>query len=305
MILAIDPEFRDLIPRLSKDEYAGLEASIKEYGCHTAITTWNNLVIDGHNRFEICTKYGIDFAVNEWEFDDRRDARIWILDNQLSRRNITEVTRMDMVLLLKAEVQAQAQERSAANLKRGIEIPEGPKSEPRGKTDATLAAKAGVGKTKLREYETVVKTAAPELLQAVRSSQVSVHTAAQAAKTLTREEQIEVLAKDPGKVGEVVRKEIARKKEIDEANAEVRELNAKHQPASFDPEKERARMQLESKLYRAISAVMELPTPAETLAAVSSQCEYRLNDLEPALTWLNEFQQLYKEKHDEAMATVA
>lgn len=157
MGLSIDPEFRDLIPRLSKDEYAGLEASIKAQGCHTRIVVWNGTIVDGHNRFKICTQHETPFGFVEQKFADRREARIWILDNQLSRRNLSEITRMDLALLMKTEVQAQAQERmkTAEKTGRGNKKPS-PKSDEALRTDATLAAKAGVGKTKLREYGDVV-----------------------------------------------------------------------------------------------------------------------------------------------------
>jgi hypothetical protein len=50
---------------------------------------FNRLRIDGHNRYEICRKHGIDFIASEEEFNSRTDARNWIIDNQLNRRNIS------------------------------------------------------------------------------------------------------------------------------------------------------------------------------------------------------------------------
>lgn len=296
MLPIIDPEFRDLIPPLSKEEYAGLEASLKEFGCHTAIVTWNGIIIDGHNRFEICTKYGIEFDELEWPFKDRREARIWILDNQLSRRNISEIVRMDMALLMKSEIQAQAQERKKAT-QFGSTV--GPISDPPAKTDAVLAAKAGVGKTKLREYEHVKDTATPELLQATRDGKVSVHAAAQAVKSLTPAEQIEVLKSTPGKVGKAITKVVneveAKKKEIEETNKWIDETNSKMRGKDFDPIKERARMQTEGKIYNAFALILELPDPVEALATISPQCEYRLGDIDAAVTWVTDFYKLYKE----------
>jgi hypothetical protein len=307
--LSIDPEFRDLIPPLSKEEYAGLESSLKEFGCHTAIITWDGIIIDGHNRFEICTKYGIEFDELEWPFTDRREARIWILDNQLSRRNISETVRMDLALLLKSETQAQAQERSGANLKRGGNSPDGPKSDPRGKTDAILAAKAGVGKTKLRDYEAVKETGTPELVKATQDGKLSVHAAAKAAKLLTPEEQIEAMKAAPGKIGEVVRAEVAKaeaqKKEIAEANAWVDKMNATFQKPDFDPKKERQRVHITHKLYNAIEAITSLPEQSQVIAMVPEWAEHKLDNLNDAIQWLVDFQKLYKEKHNEDLATTA
>ena len=47
--LIIDPEFKELIPPLTAEEYSGLEQSIIAEGCREPIITWDNIIIDGHN----------------------------------------------------------------------------------------------------------------------------------------------------------------------------------------------------------------------------------------------------------------
>ena len=59
MNLTIDPEFKNLIPPLTSEEYAGLEESILAEGCRDSLVAWHGILIDGHNRYEICEKYGI------------------------------------------------------------------------------------------------------------------------------------------------------------------------------------------------------------------------------------------------------
>lgn len=61
--LTIDPEFKALIPPLLPEERAGLEASILDGGCRDALVVWKGqgVLIDGHNRHDICTKHGIAF----------------------------------------------------------------------------------------------------------------------------------------------------------------------------------------------------------------------------------------------------
>jgi hypothetical protein len=86
--LTIDPEFQTLIPSLSKEEYSGLEESIVSEGCRDALVAWNGILVDGHNRFEICTKHHIQFRVVSKEFPDREGAIDWMCTNQLARRNL-------------------------------------------------------------------------------------------------------------------------------------------------------------------------------------------------------------------------
>ncbi|MCL1862245.1 MAG: hypothetical protein FWF78_01625, partial [Defluviitaleaceae bacterium] len=93
MIPIIDPQFRALIPPLSAEERDQLEHNIMESRtCRDAIILWRDIIIDGHNRFDICTKHGITFGVREMEFCNRDDAMVWIIENQLGRRNIPDAT---------------------------------------------------------------------------------------------------------------------------------------------------------------------------------------------------------------------
>ena len=59
--LTIDREFRDLIRPLMKDEYRYLESNIVADGCRDPIIVWKGVIVDGHNRYEICTRLGIPF----------------------------------------------------------------------------------------------------------------------------------------------------------------------------------------------------------------------------------------------------
>ena len=95
--LTVDCEFRDLIRPLLKDEYRHLEAALLADGCREPITVWKGIIVDGHNRYEICRRLGIPFEVRERHFDNREEAIIWICANQLGRRNISDETRRYLI----------------------------------------------------------------------------------------------------------------------------------------------------------------------------------------------------------------
>jgi hypothetical protein len=97
--LVIDPEFRDLIPPLDPDEYATLENNIVNDGFSPAypIITWHGIIIDGHNRHAVCIKHNIEFITVEYDFESREDVIDWMVDNQLSRRNIDSNTRAFLI----------------------------------------------------------------------------------------------------------------------------------------------------------------------------------------------------------------
>jgi hypothetical protein len=89
----INPKFRSLIPPLAPEELAQLEANIRADGCRDPLVTWRGVLIDGHNRYDICTRHGIKFETVEMEFADEEAALDWMDANQLGRRNLAPDSR--------------------------------------------------------------------------------------------------------------------------------------------------------------------------------------------------------------------
>src|SRR5262245_50960759 len=87
----IDPEFASLIPALAPDELARLEALILLEGCRDPLVIWEeeNVLLDGHNRYRICTKHRLPFNIDYRSFRTREAARDFILHRKLGRRNIS------------------------------------------------------------------------------------------------------------------------------------------------------------------------------------------------------------------------
>jgi hypothetical protein len=90
MKLTIDPEFKALIPPLSSEEFALLEANIQRDGCRDPLTVWGDTLLDGHNRHEICTKHDLPYLTFQIELPDRDAAMDWMDANQLGRRNLSK-----------------------------------------------------------------------------------------------------------------------------------------------------------------------------------------------------------------------
>ena len=111
MQITIDKEFKDLIPPLQKEERDQLEANIKAEGCRDPLTRWGDILIDGHNRHEICTRLGVPFKTVSVSFPDRSHAVEWIIRNQFGRRNLSAYDRGTLALrldgVLKGRYEAQ------------------------------------------------------------------------------------------------------------------------------------------------------------------------------------------------------
>jgi hypothetical protein len=95
--IVIKDEFKFLIPPLLDDEYAKLEESILAEGCRDPLVLWKNegeyVLIDGHNRYAICTKYNLDFNIQIMEFANIELVMDWMVNNQLGKRNVTDETK--------------------------------------------------------------------------------------------------------------------------------------------------------------------------------------------------------------------
>lgn len=95
--LKTDEEFKHLIRPLLRKEYLQLEQNLLADGCRDPIVVWHDVIVDGHNRYEICMRHGIPFDTKDMEFECREAAIAWICANQLGRRNITEETRKFLI----------------------------------------------------------------------------------------------------------------------------------------------------------------------------------------------------------------
>ena len=207
MDLIIDNEFRNLIPPLSDDEFKQLEENLLRDGIRDPLVVWNGILIDGHNRFEIAQKHGLEFVTTELQFADRNEAKIWIIQNQLGRRNLSAYDRSILALKLKPVIAAKAKENSLANLKQNTDrqtfahrnnceetntlTPPIEESADDRKTNAQVAQAAGVSRETIRKVEKIEAQASPEIKAALRTGDMSINAAYNKVQQAARKEDIQ------------------------------------------------------------------------------------------------------------------
>ncbi|WP_033454296.1 hypothetical protein, partial [Bordetella pertussis] len=175
MTIRIDEELRAYIDPLTPDEYAALEQSLLAEGCRDALVLWGDLLVDGHNRHAICSKHGIAFnTVQNTRLQSMDDVRLWMIDNHLGRRSVSDFQRGVLALRKKEilESRRQAGEGDAA--------PAGGDG-PAPLTRQTLARQARLSSATLGQIEKIRQQAAPELVRAVQSGEISINAAAAVA----------------------------------------------------------------------------------------------------------------------------
>jgi ParB-like chromosome segregation protein Spo0J len=172
--LKIKASFKTIIPSLAPEEYALLEKSIVTNGCRDAILTWNGFIVDGHNRYAICQQHGLHYDIEEIDFDTEQDALVWIINNQLGRRNVTDYQKGELVLkkkdiLLKKGKKQQGKRTDILSMV-------DKKLEPHS-TREKMAKDAGVSSGTMARIEIIAKEAPEEMKEHLRSGKVKIGTA--------------------------------------------------------------------------------------------------------------------------------
>jgi len=217
MELSINNEFQNLIPPLSLEELNSLEESIKQEGCRDPLVIWHNTIIDGHHRYAICSKHGISFNVIEKpELETELDVKLWMINNQFSRRNLPTEIRLALAYRFKEFEAEKAKERQLSNLKQFSEqeavieedavLPlahqyaNGHNEEKddlkssKGKTLEIIAQKAGVSTRTAEQYDAIQRKGTEEQKAEVaegKSSIKKVYTQIQKTERLEKNKATE------------------------------------------------------------------------------------------------------------------
>ncbi|GAB3765370.1 hypothetical protein GCM10028796_22510 [Ramlibacter monticola] len=198
MDIVINEEIKAYIDPLTPDEYRALERSILDEGCRDALVLWGDLLVDGHNRYAICRQHGLPFqTVQSSRFRSIEDVHLWMIDQHLGRRSLSDFQR-GVLALRKREIVAERLARTApqpapASPASGEAATEASTSAPAAETQANtreaLARAARLSSSQVMQIEKIRKQAAPEVVAAVKAGDISIHAAATVA-SLPWEEQV-------------------------------------------------------------------------------------------------------------------
>lgn len=181
--MKINPKFKALIPPLSQEEYSQLEKNILDDGCRDPLVVWNGTLVDGHNRYEICTRHSIRFKTVEKSFKTADDAEIWIIRNQFGRRNLTPFVRGELALKLKPLLAEKAKaNRASAGGDKKSPVAKSRSLQPTlvkaiepVNTQEELAAASGVSKGTLHKIELIAEKAPEQVKEALRTGETTVN----------------------------------------------------------------------------------------------------------------------------------
>ncbi|AHB06133.1 MULTISPECIES: ParB N-terminal domain-containing protein [Pandoraea] len=223
MTVQINQELKAYIDPLTPDEYASLEQSLLAEGCRDALVLWGDVLVDGHNRYEICRKHNIEFrTVQNRSFKSMDDVRLWMIDNHLGRRSVSDYQRGVLALRKKTILEARAG--ATAGAPADPDTPQAAAPGPQGDgggsdsgntpvpghahtmalTRAALARAARLSSNTLGQIEQIHNAAAPELVDAVKRGEVSINAAA-AVSTLPQAAQVAAVVAGKQELRELAR----------------------------------------------------------------------------------------------------
>lgn len=241
MDIIVNEELKAYIDPLTPEEYAALERSILNEGCRDALVLWGDVLVDGHNRYGICRKHGLPFnTVQSALFKSMDDVHLWMIDQHLGRRSVSDFQR-GVLALRKREILAARQQLALADALSAEPAPQATSESTVTSTPITdapvtsafksredLAKAARLSSSQVVMIEKIQKQAAPELVAAVKSGVISINAAA-AVATLPAEEQVAAASagKDELKLAA---------KRVRDAKRAAREAMAEHSVPAFAPD---------------------------------------------------------------------
>lgn len=255
MNITINDELRTYVDPLTPAEHEALERSLLTEGCREALILWRDVLIDGHNRYAICSQHDIPFrTVQNDSFDSIEDVKLWMIDNQLARRSVTDFQRGLMALRKKEILAARVVQKTDDELQ--TEADQAVPFAPPWNTRQEVARAARVSANTISQIERIQKTAAPELVDAVRSGAISISSAANVA-SLPKEAQVAAVA--------------GGKKELQQAARQVRE-----QKSAAKPKKEAEFETPEDQIKALKAQVAELKDRVATLIGENDVLKQKL-----------------------------
>jgi hypothetical protein len=198
MDIVVNEELKAYIEPMTPDEYEALERSILAEGCRDALVLWGEMLIDGHHRHAICRKHGVPFqTVQHPHVRSMDDVHLWMIDQHLGRRSLSVFQRGELALRKRdilAARHAQAQSPSppapeTADPVAAAPVPVGSETPTQAPPSREAMAKAArLSHAQVGMIEKIRRRAAPEVVEAVKAGNLSIHAAAVVAG-LPEEEQ--------------------------------------------------------------------------------------------------------------------
>lgn len=187
-MLDIKKKFKELIPALTAEEFKQLEDNCLAEGIREKIITWNGFIIDGHNRYEIATRWNLEYETESKSFKDENEVREWMILNQFGRRNLSNYQRSVLALELEEVFKEKAKENQIRKPESVIQKSEEQKPIV---TIKEVAKVANVSHDTIAKVKHIEAKATPEVKAQLSTGEVSINQVYQEIKKEEKKEKKE------------------------------------------------------------------------------------------------------------------
>jgi N6-adenosine-specific RNA methylase IME4 len=185
-MLEIKEEFKKLIPPLTVEEFKQLEQNCLDEGIREKIITWNGFIIDGHNRYEIATRWNLEYKTESKYFKNENDVKEWMINNQFGRRNLSNYQRSVLALQLEEVFSAKAKEQQVRKPESVIQKSEEQKPIV---TIKEVAKVANVSHDTIAKVKKIEAVATPEVKAQLSTGEISINQVYQEIKKEEKKEE--------------------------------------------------------------------------------------------------------------------
>jgi len=186
--MEVKEEFKNLIPALSVEEYAQLEANILEEGIREPIITWNGYIIDGHNRFSIAQRFDLEYKTTSKHFASEESVKEWMILNQFGRRNLSNYQRSVLALELEEVFSKKAKENQQGG-QGGVLLKQKSAEANPIETRKELSKVASVSHDTISKVKKIQQKAPQEVKAKLATGEVSINAAYKEIKKEEKKEQ--------------------------------------------------------------------------------------------------------------------
>ncbi|MDB4062273.1 DNA modification methylase [Vicingaceae bacterium] len=185
MELKVKEEFKKLIPPLTKEEFKQLEDNCLAEGIREKILLWDGFIIDGHNRYEIATKWSLDFETESNFFKDESAVKEWMILNQFGRRNLSNYQRSVLALELEEVFSKKSKEKEHI---RKTTRQKSDESYPEVSTKKELSKVASVSHDTIAKVKKIQSQASEDIKEKLSIGELSINQAYQDIKKEEKQE---------------------------------------------------------------------------------------------------------------------
>lgn len=164
-----------LFPKLGDVELRELADDIKTNGLHNPIVLLDGKILDGRNRRAACKIANVEPSFENWK--GKGSPVEWVISQNLMRRHLTASQRAVIALDILPMLEKEAKERQRLSSGRGKKVAQKDATFSSNGKSSEIAARITKANARYVESAKSIGKAAPELLQHIRSGDLSLSDA--------------------------------------------------------------------------------------------------------------------------------